>query len=366
MRSSLLVTGSELLSGHQDDVLMQPFAIMLAAKGIHIQETRFIHDRPDILSSAIVEFVGKVDMIVVTGGLGDTPDDTTYIAINTLKEKLGLKEVLEKRIENPVGYAKGIDIEIRGTRIVFLPGVPAEALTMMKIILGPIPDHVSEKVDIPIFGLRENEVVQHIGVLANQCSFLPKDMEVKVIAPRKLEKEIREKLGKYVLEAEDLSSSFGLILSQRGLTVACAESCTGGLAGHLITQVPGSSEYFKGSIVAYSNEIKEKLLNVSSLALKKHGAVSEQVAGAMLEGVLKMTGADVGIATTGIAGPSGGSEEKPVGTVWIAVGTMNDHTQRVFQFSFDRQRNKLITAKVALFLLRMYIYDKDIHRSSNK
>ncbi|MCD6570364.1 MAG: nicotinamide-nucleotide amidohydrolase family protein [Deltaproteobacteria bacterium] len=361
MKAALLITGSEILTGHQADCLIQPFAIMLRSKDINVSEVRFIPDSPGMLFSTIIDLMDRVDMIIVTGGLGDTPDDRTHSALHMLYEEMKGKGISKKYIDNPVGLAKGIDVNIEGVRIIFLPGVPREAGAMLKNVLDSLPDHPPETVIIPVFGLRENEAVEYVGSLADRCSFLPEDMEVKIIAPRHLEQDIRQRLGKYALEAHDLSSCLGLLLKSRGLTLASAESCTGGLIGHIVTQIPGSSEYFKGGIVAYGNDIKVNLLGVSAQDIKNHGAVSGEVAKGMLLGILKATGADVGVATTGIAGPSGGSHSRPVGTVWISVGSLNDNIQRLFHFRFDRQRNKLITAKVSLFMLRTFIYDKDIH-----
>jgi nicotinamide-nucleotide amidase len=365
MKAALLLIGSELLTGLRADCLVQPFTAMLKSKGIDVVEVRIIPDSPDMLSSAIIDLIKKADMIVVTGGLGDTPDDTTRFALDMLCESMDPKGVSKGYIDNHVGLAKGIDADVYGVRVIFLPGVPKEASVMLKDVLDSLPDHLSEEVVIPAFGLRENEVVKYIGSLADKCSFLPKDMEVKIIAPRDLEQDIRQKLGRYALEGHDLSSCLGLLLKRRGLTFASAESCTGGLIGHLVTQEPGSSEYYKGAIVAYSNDIKIDVLGVSAGDIEDHGAVSGEVAEGMLLGVLKATGADVGVATTGIAGPSGGTQSKPVGTVWISAGSLDDHIKRLFRFKFGRQRNKMITAKASLFMLRTFIYDKDIYRCSH-
>ncbi|MEA3223986.1 MAG: nicotinamide-nucleotide amidohydrolase family protein [Thermodesulfobacteriota bacterium] len=365
MKAALLLTGSELLTGLRADSLVQPFTAMLKSKGINVAEVRIIPDSPDVLSSTVTDLIKKANMIIVTGGLGDTPDDTTRLALDMLCESMGPKEASKGYIDNPVGLAKGIDVDVEGVRVIFLPGVPKEANVMLKNVLESLPDHLSEEAVIPVFGLRENEVVEYIDSLADKCSFLPKDMEVKIIAPMDSEQDIRRKLGRYALEGHDISSCLGLLLKKRGLTFASAESCTGGLIGHLVTQEPGSSEYFKGAIVAYSNDIKINVLGVSARDIEHHGAVSGEVVEGMLLGALKATGADVGVATTGIAGPSGGTQSKPVGTVWIAAGSLDDHIKRCFHFKFGRQRNKMITAKVSLFMLRTFIYDKDIYSRSS-
>jgi nicotinamide-nucleotide amidase len=196
--------------------------------------------------------------------------------------------------------------------------------------------------------LREVEIALRIGPLAEKCGYLPREMEINLVAPADLETQIRPILGRHALEGNGLARTFGEVLKAKGLKCAAAESCTGGLISHLITQAPGSSEYFLGSIVSYSNEVKVNLLKVSREDIDRFGAVSEQVARAMLKGVLRLTGADVGMATTGIAGPDGGSDEKPVGTVWICVGTPDHQEARMMRFSFDREGNKMISAKTAL------------------
>lgn len=357
MIAALVITGSEMLSGFRQDALVQPFATMLRAKGIAVREVRMIADEPSGLVKAITAL--DADIIVVTGGLGMTPDDTTHMAVTSLQ---GGSRVIP--IDNPVGSAPGIDLMVGGKRIVFLPGVPAEAQAMFSNLLAEFPDKGKAMVDIPVFGLREVEIAQRLGSLAEQCGFLPRDMEITLVAPVNSEPKIREILGRHCLEEPDLSTTFGALLKQRGLAFASAESCTGGLIGHLVTQVPGSSDYFRGSIVAYSDDVKTKVLGVPEDLIKAHGAVSEEVAQAMLRGVLDLTGADVGVATTGIAGPTGGTAEKPVGMVWIAVGSREKHLAVKHQFAFTRAGNKLISAKAALYMLRLLIYDQDLHRSA--
>ncbi|MGC9324751.1 MAG: nicotinamide-nucleotide amidohydrolase family protein [Desulfomonilia bacterium] len=365
MNAVLVITGSELISGFRQDILVMPFAARLKSKGVSLIEVRMISDSPRKLGLVILDLLGKTDIIFVTGGLGLTPDDTTLAAIRSLKEELGGRVRSEGYIQNMVGSAQGIDLLVEGTRIVFLPGVPKEALPMFTHVTDELRGELPETQDIAVFGLREVEIVEKLGSLADQCSFLPKDMEVTVVAPTHSADTVRTILGHYVLEGTDLITTVSDLLAHSGLTCATAESCTGGLIGHLITQVPGSSRYFLGSVVSYSNEMKAKILRVSEDELSRYGAVSESVAQSMLSGVLELTGADVGIATTGIAGPDGGSEEKPVGTVWVAVGQLGSTVARKFLFRFDRTGNKMLTAKVALFMLRTYIHDQNLHRTAH-
>ncbi len=357
MKAALIITGSEIITGKRQDAIVQPFAVKLLAKGIPVAEVRMLGDSPADLSETVAGI--KADLVIVTGGLGETPDDTTRKAVAAIP---GVQDM--NPIDNPVGSAKGIDLKFPDKRVVFFPGVPREAYAMINIILAGMPDATLPTVNIPVFGMREQEIAKQIGVLAERCGYLPKDMEITVVAPVELEKQIRDILGRHALEEADLSTTVGKLLESKRLRFAAAESCTGGLIGHLVTYVPGSSKYFLGSVTAYGNDIKTGVLGVPADMLAGYGAVSEQVADAMLTGVLKLTNADIGVATTGIAGPGGGTAEKPVGTVWIAAGTMDERVIRKFNFWFDRPGNKLISAKVALYMLRTFIYDKGIHSSA--
>jgi nicotinamide-nucleotide amidase len=363
MNAVFIITGAEILKGVRADALIQPLCSMFSSRGIYVRQGCIIADDPHKLCATILELAPDSDIIVVTGGLGLTPDDTTYSAIKELETKKRVK--VDEPVENPVGFAKGIDLSFDTTRVIFLPGVPRETLAMFPGVLKNTPVMASQASTIGVFGLRETEIASRIGELGSTCSFLPKDKEVMVIAPSESEARIRQLLGRHALDQDDLTTTVGGMLKERGLSFAAAESCTGGLIGHLITSLAGSSEFFLGSVVSYSNDAKVRILNVAGDMIVEHGAVSKEVARAMLKGVLEITGADVGVATTGIAGPSGGSEEKPVGTVWISAGTSQDHIVKDFCFPFDRLGNKMIFAKTALYLLREYIHDTDIHSSSD-
>lgn len=360
VKAAIIVTGSEIIAGRRQDALIMPFAAQLTARGVTVSEIRVVSDQPERLCTAILDFIDCTDLIVVTGGLGMTPDDTTRTAVDLLKRRR--MPHTEGAIENPVGSAQGIDLGFAGCRVVFLPGVPRESLAMFPLVMAGIDAPVQETVEIPVFGLREVEIAQRIGIYADRCGYLPRDKEIALVVPVEIEGEIRAILGIHALGGRGLAENFGGLLRSRGLTCAAAESCTGGLIGHLVTQVPGSSDYFLGSVVSYADEIKTGVLGVDRGDLERFGAVSEQVARAMLGGVLRLTGADVGMAVTGIAGPGGGTPDKPAGTVWICVGTSGDVEARQFRFSFDREGNKMISAKAALFMLRNRINDKDLRR----
>jgi nicotinamide-nucleotide amidase len=168
---------------------------------------------------------------------------------------------------------------------------------------------------------------------------------------------LKSKLTDVMVVDEDLSMQqvVGRLLKKYGKTLGTAESCTGGYIAHLITSVPGSSEYFKGSVVCYANEVKEDVLHVDPLTLKNHGAVSKETASQMVKGALKVLKTDFVIVTTGIMGPDGGTPEKPTGTVWVGVGSAERTETHHFHFRFDRQRNMELTGTHALNVLRKFI-----------
>ncbi|MRR37037.1 nicotinamide-nucleotide amidohydrolase family protein, partial [bacterium] len=314
MKASIIITGSEILRGMRRDMLVQPLAAQMVSRGIAMREVRFIGDDPEGLVRTIIELEASSDIIVVTGGLGLTPDDTTHAAVRTLTEAGTV--VMNPDIENPVGSAKGIDLDLgSGTRVVFFPGVPQETYAMFGNVVKSLNTGSSGTVEVAVFGLREKEIADRLGDLAAFCGYLPRDMEVALIVPEAMEMKVRGILGVHALDGTDLNSDMGAILKREGLTCATAESCTGGLISHLMTDLPGSSDYFLGTVVAYSNDIKMNILGVPRDLIDRHGAVSREVAQDMLRGIIDVTGADVGIATTGIAGPAGGSGEKPVGMV---------------------------------------------------
>jgi len=361
MKASFVITGSEILKGVRQDMLVQPFAARLTSQGIVMAEIRIIGDDPAGLSRTVLDLEKTSDLIIVTGGLGMTPDDTTEKAVRDLVETGSAG--MGPDIENPVGSAKGIDLMFAsGARAVFLPGVPDEARAMFDNVVKTLQGGSLGAIEMPVFGLREVEIAKRLGDLGQACGYLPRDMEVVLTVPQGLENDVRMVLGRHVLEEKDLATTVASLLKGRGLSCAAAESCTGGLVSHLLTQVPGSSDFFLGGVVSYSNDLKVKALGVPFRLIERHGAVSREVALAMLQGLLSVTGADVGMATTGIAGPAGGSPDKPVGTVWIAAGGKENPHVADFRFFFDRTRNKMIFAKTALFLLREHIHDQGLHR----
>jgi nicotinamide-nucleotide amidase len=359
VKAAFVITGSEILTGRRMDELVAPMAARASSTGIAMQEVRFMGDDPESLAEVLTDLAARVDLLVVTGGLGRTPDDTTRMALERLRSLPDLH--VGASIENPVGSEPGIEVYVGRCRLVFLPGVPMEALAMAPAVFeASRPEGVQPLVEVPVFGYREVEIAGLLGPLADRCAFLPREKEVVLLVPAHIETEVRSILGRNALGEGGLASDLGAELLARGLTCAAAESCTGGLIGHLITQVPGSSAYFLGSVVAYSNEVKARVLGVDRASIEEFGAVSAEVARGMLRGVLTLTGAEVGMAVTGIAGPEGGSPGKPVGTAWICAGDLEAAETRRYEFRFDRAGNKMISAKTAMFMLRGIVHDKGI------
>lgn len=351
MKAALIVTGREIVTGLKRDALIQPFASELKSRGAEVAEIRVIGDNPDSLWATLSELAMQHELIVVSGGLGATPDDTTATVIEGLKQRAESFNT----IPNAVGSALGADLDLGGVRIVFLPGVPRESLAMIKTVAATLTPAGEQPVRLTAFGLGENRIAELLGSLGQRVSYLPRDMEIELIVPPADEAAVRAVLGEYVLNAASLAEDLGQLLKQRGLKVCTAESCSGGLVGHLLTEVAGSSEYYLGGVVSYANQVKTGILGVAEATLAAQGAVSEAVASEMLAGALKTTGADVGLALTGVAGPGGGSAEKPVGLVWIAVGSADEQVVTSLKFGFDRSGNKQVFAKSALALLRKFL-----------
>ncbi|OPZ60329.1 MAG: Nicotinamide-nucleotide amidohydrolase PncC [Deltaproteobacteria bacterium ADurb.Bin510] len=351
MKAALVVTGREIVTGLKRDALIQPFACELKSCGAEVAEIRVIGDSPDSLWATLSELAMHHDLVVVSGGLGATPDDTTATVIEGLKQRAETCAA----IANPVGSAQGVDLDLGGVRIVFLPGVPRESLVMIKTVAASLKPGVEQPVRLTAFGLGENRIAEMLGEVGQRVSYLPRDMEIELIVQPADEAAVRAILGEHVLAAPSLAEDVGQLLKRRGLTVGTAESCTGGLVGHLLTEVAGSSDYYLGGVVSYANQVKTGLLGVEADLIAAQGAVSAAVARAMLRGVLQTTGADVGLALTGVAGPGGGSAEKPVGLVWIAVGSVDEQLVTSLKFGFDRAGNKQIFAKSALALLRKFL-----------
>ena len=406
MRAILINTGTELLLGDVQDAHLSFIAREIFPLGLQIEERRTVPDS-DVIRRTLIELFPHCEILFVTGGLGPTTDDITR---EMVAESLGLElhqdpqllAWLEQRLQvrvikwtsgiarqadvlagarvlpNENGSASGFYLEaninprIPSPHVFVLPGPPRELQPMFTKFAVPIlksiievPSQV-ERRSYSIAGMGESLVEKAIGekVLAipgielGYCA-RPGEVEVRVIGDRKAiqaaDVVIRGELGLSIVSDKDeaLEEVVVRLLKQRKQTLATAESCTGGLIANQITNVSGASEVFLAGYITYANSAKNDVLNVDSKLIEKNGAVSEAVARAMGEGAQTRAASTYGLATTGIAGPMGGSDEKPVGTVYIALASEDSETvARKFLFPTDRETFKQLAAQAALDLLR--------------
>jgi nicotinamide-nucleotide amidase len=368
-----------------------------------------IGDSPELIGEALLRAINRVDFIIVTGGLGSTDDDITNVAVSqalnrpTMPDLTTLAWIREhlagRRISrnNPLeklawlpGGAESLEPDSRvagyqlihdDTPIFFRPGVPEEMRDLMTRIVLPKLMLWQQGAVVQtlqriykVFGLAESEINRRIkgadlspDITIGYYPVYP-DVHVSITVRTNNEvsgtaqfeaacRTLEGLLGDaaYGQDGEELESIVGKKLWQEKLLLGVAESCTGGLLSHRITRVPGSSRYFLGGAVAYANELKEGLLGVGSLILQRKGAVSRDVAAAMADGVRKRCGADIGLSITGIAGPDGGTEEKPVGTVFIGISSQHGEITDLFKFSGDRNRIQASAAHAGLHMLSRYL-----------
>jgi nicotinamide-nucleotide amidase len=419
--ASIITIGDELLIGQVIDTNSAWIAQELNKAGIFVKRRVAVGDNENDIRIALDEESQHVDIILITGGLGPTSDDITkpllckYFngkmivnedALQNVKylfEKVFKRPVTEVNlkqasvpdvctvIQNKRGTAPGMwfvqrtpDGEKKGKIFVSMPGVPNEMQGMMKTVI----EKLKSRFELPVIvhktlltaGIGESMLAEQIKDFESalpsniKLAYLPNYGMVRLrlttsgYEKQTIEKEIQlqfdtlKSLAKEYLvtdEDEPMEKVIGKLLSARNETMSTAESCTGGYIAHLITSIPGSSKYFKGSVVSYDNEVKENVLNVSDETLQTFGAVSEETVKEMLKGALDVLKTNYAIAVSGIMGPDGGSAEKPVGTVWIAVGSKSFDKLRIetqkLNLRFDRMRNIQITSMNALNLLRKLI-----------
>ena len=423
MRGEIVTIGNELLTGLVTDTNAAHLARELFAVGIETAFLTTVGDAEEDIADALNRAAERARVVVVTGGLGPTPDDITsraaarafgrslvldpdafeHIKQRYLKRNIPLGPSVERQaliprgahiITNTVGSAPGFMVEHREALLFFIPGVPEEMAVMMAqgvvpVIEEKLTEHISvARKMLRIFGLTESQVYERVRPVLSDIDqvsigFLPVFPENRIslisrseVSPARAyealdaaEQQIRNALDEHIFGENDdtLERVVGRLLERGGMTLAVAESCTGGLLAQRITSVPGSSRYFVRGVVSYSNEAKSRYLGVEPKLIEDHGAVSDEVARAMATGV--KDGAegcepvDIGIAITGIAGPSGGSEEKPTGTVFVALAHEDGGGETVtecknYRFTGDRDRVRLISSQVALEWIRRYMLSK--------
>jgi nicotinamide-nucleotide amidase len=408
MKAEIITIGDELLIGQVVDTNSAYIATKLNEAGIYVHQITSVSDNKEHIIEALGNAAQKADIILITGGLGPTNDDITKL---TLCEyfKVGLRfdeeaykdvehmfkvrgrevtEVNRKQAELPEncvalrnknGTAPGMWFDVNGKIYISMPGVPYEMKALMEDEVIP---KLQNQFTLPVIvhrnvltiGIGESFLAEKIAAweasLANdkiKLAYLPSIGMVRLRLSTTgedrnlLEKNVQRKInelqslvGEFIFgyETDTLQEIVGKVLKERKQTIATAESCTGGYISHLITSIAGSSDYYVGSVITYSYEIKTLELNINADLLNTKGAVSQEVVEQMASEVRRKFKTDYSIAVSGIAGPSGGTPEKPVGTVWIAIATPQRVFSKRFQFANNRLRNIQMTANAALNLLR--------------
>jgi nicotinamide-nucleotide amidase len=408
---SIITIGDELLIGQVIDTNSAWMAQELNKAGFWVHRRVAVGDSAIEIVNALNEESRDADIVLITGGLGPTADDITkpvlceyfethlvvneealqnvkYIFENILKRPMIARNLKQAEvpasctvIQNKRGTAPGMLFERNGKIFVSMPGVPYEMKGMISEDVIPLltKRFVSTKIahrTLLTAGVGESFLADHIETFEKnlpadvKLAYLPNYgmVRLRLTSSGDDEKLLDEKIDKiftglkklvqeWIVTDEDiqLQEVVGKILKQRHQHLSCAESCTGGYVAHLMTSIPGSSAYFRGGVIAYENDVKIKTLGVDPEILNTAGAVSEETVISMVQGALRIFETDFAIATSGIMGPGGGTEKKPVGTVWIAVGNKTEVKTQKLWFRFDRQRNTDLTAINVLNLLRRFI-----------
>ena len=415
INASIITIGDELLIGQVIDTNSAWIAQELNKIGYKVERRIAVGDNKKDILIALNQESESSDLIIITGGLGPTADDITkpllceyfngnlIVHQETLKHITTLFEVHFKRplternikqaevpdncqvLFNIRGTAPGMWFKKNGKIFISLPGVPFEMKGLMAdIVLPKLQDVYNlppiEHRTLVTFGIGESALADLIQDFETalptnlKLAYLPNhgivrlrltiQHQTKVSDQSNIDsyfQMLKTEVKDYIIAEEDMTMEkiVGNLMINNNKSLAVAESCTGGYMSHLITSIPGSSDWFKGGTIAYSNDIKISALGVNPEKIISHGAVSEEVVVEMVKGLLQSTSADYGIAASGIMGPSGGTTEKPLGTVWVAVGDKNKIQAQKFHFRFDRAKNIQVTAMNAFNLLRMMLLKND-------
>ena len=410
-KAEVIAVGSELLGTTRLDTNSLFIAGQLSSLGIVLQAKSVVGDDRDAISALSAAALSRADLLILTGGLGPTDDDLTREAVShltgrPLEEDLSIAQLIEARfarrgmrmpevnrrqaqvlrgatvLDNPNGSAPGQWLEHDGKLIVLLPGPPRELRPMLVsfcenhlqaragharvyrtslFVTGRSESHVEETVQPVYSGWRQSDPPIETTILASpgqvelHLSMASEDADAARDVLARANQQLAGLLGRDVFSTDGraMEEIVGALLRERSLTIAAAESCTGGLMMARLTDVPGSSAYVVGGVVSYSNDLKTGLLNVPDRLLREHGAVSEPVAMSLAEGVKGLTGAHVAVSITGIAGPDGGTPDKPVGTVSIAVvGETGRPHARTLRFIGGREMVRFQASQAALEMVR--------------
>jgi len=410
MKAEIITIGDEILIGQIIDTNSAWMGQQLNLHGIEVYQVTSVHDDHGHILNAFQDAETRADIVLITGGLGPTKDDITKkclceyfkteltfypevfehvksllssrnVVINQLNRDQALLPSDCTVLHNSAGTASGMWFERNNTIFISMPGVPFEMEAIMTEEVFPrlmklgITKSIVHKTVLTI-GLPESMLAEKIEQWESslpefiKLAYLPSPLMVRLrlsaygndeaFLKAEIEKQVND-LNSIIpdhifgYDQDNLALVIGKMLVQYSKSVAVAESCTGGNIAHYFTSNAGSSAYFKGGIVAYSNDVKTKLLNVAPDLIKKFGAVSQEVAEAMALGARNALDSDYSLATTGIAGPDGGTEEKPVGTVWIAVAGPSGVKSKLYVFKHNRERNIIRTSQNALNMLGMFI-----------
>ncbi len=413
-----IAIGSELLVGGRSDSNSLRITEALGRLGLDVRFKSIVGDNEADISNQLRHAVKRAQIVVITGGLGPTVDDCTReaIAAATGMRLSRRKEALEGMtarlaqwgrtpnagqlrqalipsgatvLPNPVGSAPGFCLSWKGATVIALPGVPGEMEAMMTESVIPIlsarldrhpdtrPQPVTRlifhtwglpeaEVDAKLAGLLPTHAAVDLGLLASPTGVLV-SLTTRPLAGVTLDgltalaDGVRARLGEWLYAEghETMEDVVGRLLTERKFTVATAESCTGGLIGHRLTQVPGSSAYVDRGVICYSNRAKTELLGVPAALIEKHGAVSAEVAAAMAQGIRERAGVSVGLSVTGIAGPGGATPTKPVGLVYVGLNTEEGTTTTEHRFHGDRSVIKQRASQAALNILRRWAMARD-------
>lgn len=413
MQTEIITIGDEILIGQVIDSNSAWMGQQLNQKGIQVKEIISISDEATHIKNTVHEALQRADLILITGGLGPTKDDITksvlaeyfemdlefhqdtYNRLEALMIKYGRQPTEAQRIQslmpkeatilpNEMGTAPGMWFEKDGKVLVSMPGVPYEMKYLMENEV--LPRVTQQFKTLPIehrtvltVGIGESKLAEIIVDFENnlpdniKLAYLPNIGRVRLRLTGKGEDRaaLNELLDSqlavlngliapfiYGYGKEPFEAAVGRLLVEKGVTLATAESCTGGFIAHKLTSNSGSSAYFDGSVVAYSNHVKEQILKVKSSTLEQYGAVSEQTVTEMVQGLLQVIPSDYGIAVSGIAGPNGGTPDKPVGTIWVAVGNKTNIVTKKLQLSKNRLKNIEYTTTASLNLLRTMLLNQ--------
>ncbi|MBN2034514.1 MAG: CinA family nicotinamide mononucleotide deamidase-related protein [Deltaproteobacteria bacterium] len=409
MQGEIITIGNELISGRTLDLNSWYAAGRLTTSGLKVTRVTTVGDEAEAIAAALKDAVGSSDFVIITGGLGSTDDDlTNKIAAEALDRPLCLdRDMLEQirvymknrgmdmnaslekmawmpknsKLLDPQANVCGFSLVEDHVRLYFLPGVPEQMRFLMDTCV--LPDLLLHCKSVPLlryqvlklYGLTEPMIAEALKDLSSIAGniilgYYPRFPENHITLSLRgddepamlqeldlMEKEIRTRVGAYIFAAgeQTMEGVVGTVLREKQLTLSLAESCTGGLIGNLISNVPGSSEYFVGGVIAYSNQVKMDLLGVSRRTLDQHGAVSEQTVTEMAAGAQKKFKTDLSLAVSGIAGPEGGSPDKPVGTVCIGMVHRSFSFSKRYRFWGARDHVKLNSAMMALDWVRRHL-----------